>query len=660
LNPKIYKIGDLFLDPGIHEVSRDGVTVPLPPLSFDLLLALARRAPNLVSSEELEKDVWPGLVVSPGTIVKRVGLLREALGDDAENPRYVSVVRGRGYRLVPPVSRVRAGSGKSRPGKTGGQAARTWRKKGWAGLALLAGVALAIALASSPWDWRDEGETDRMSTVQNSSAEPSQPDRREETPGLSIAVLPFLTLTEEKDDTAIANGLSEEIINLLAGMKSLKVVARTSSFTFNKGTAAIDEIARTLNVNHILEGSVQRHGKQIRVTAQLIDARTGYHLWSEKYDRPFTDILAVQDDIALNIASALELRLNENERPNSAAELTSDTEAYALYLQGRNLLHQRMKLGGPGLDAALSSFENAIREDPGFARAWAGMGTVLWLRPAYRNYENRVDDHLKAEEVTRKALALDPDLSEAQAVLGNLAWKTGRFKEARTWYDKAMQQPAQDSDVRLWAGIFLDSVGYTDEAFRVYSQANRLDPFNQNLVGFLARSYWLRGKPEMALSLLRTMPESIWKSYSHAMAKLAMGDLADARGLLSGNETPYGKFPVDLVNLVFDALSNPEIGPEAEGRILESLESGELTERVAFELLWIMASPAMLDLSDELTTGFLAMRISPLAWGAAGAEFRKDEQFREWVYEVGLPEFWKEHGWPGNCRATEDGMFVCP
>lgn len=652
-----YRIGDLLLDVGVHEVSRDGEAVPLPPLSFDLLLALARHAPDLVSNEQLGLDVWPGLVVSPGTVVKRVGLLREALGDDVGNPRYIRVVRGCGYRLIPPVEHDRATRAVEKPPV--GESRRFLRRPFVGILALLTGLVAAV-LPLVPDSNRDHvAEPGEAASESQNLDMPASDEAGQRTPKLSIAVLPFVTLTDGREDRVIANGLAEGVINLLAAMKPLQVVARSSSFKFGEGGLSIDEIAGRLNVAHILEGSLQRHGGQIRVTAQLIDVRTGYDLWSGSYDRDFGDILALQDDIALNIASALEIALVDRETPDSTGSHTDNADAYALYLKGRNLLHQRVILGGAGLGAAVSAFENAISLDPEFARAWAGLATALWLRPIYSYQENTDEEHRRAEEAARHALELDPDIAEALGLLGNLAWRRGDFETAGSYYEQAMRETVPASEVWLSTGIFQNSVGYTDNAFEIFEQANRLDPFNHNLVGFLAGSHMMMGEADKAARLLETLPKSPMTEYSHAIARLLLGEREGAREVLSGLKLPFGVFPPQYVDLVIGALAEPERLVEVEKRILNAMHSGALDQRVGFELLWVLSSPAILEVVPEIATGYRALRVAEVAWGVRGAAFRMDERFHRWAHDVGLVDYWNRHGWPGQCKAGQGETLVC-
>jgi TolB-like protein/DNA-binding winged helix-turn-helix (wHTH) protein/Flp pilus assembly protein TadD len=633
--------------------------IPLSRLSFDLLLVLARHAPNLITAEELESEVWAGLVVSPTTIRKRVALLREAIGDDAEHPKYISVVRGQGYRLVPPVDRVETET-EDRVDKNGVTAGI--RKSGRPGLITLAIVAVFVSLAVF-LAFQLETDTDAGSAstgaqgIDEAFSEHSLSSRN--IPDLSIAVLPFVILGESTGDSYIADGIAEEIINLLAAVETLQVVARTSSFTFRDSADTVDVIARKLRTKHILEGSIQRYGERIRVTAQLIDAGAGYHLWSQRYDRPFTEIIELQDDIALNITTALKVKLKELERPDSAAALTRNAEAYALYLQGRKLFHDRLELGVAGLGRAVASFTAATRIDPGFARAWSGLSASLWLQPAYDDSQDLAGYRPRANQAALTALRIEPDLPEALSVVASLHWIRGDFEQARAHFEHALQRPVADSNVRLWAGLFLDSVGYADQAYALYEEAYQLDSLNQNLVGILASSLTARGDPEKAVGLLHAQIDHEWRDFNQGITLLANGDFEEARQLLADFRMPFGILPARYVDLAITAVAAPESRPVAENAIFEALKTGEMEQRVAFELFRIMGSPAMFEMNTGLPIGIFANRVFAVALSSRGSSIRQDKRFHNWARENGLVEFWNAHGWPDPCQPVSDSTFEC-
>ena len=621
----------------------DGQSRHLAPKAMDVLVRLAEAAPKPVTRDDLITAVWGERYVCDEVLTHAIKELRHALDDSPTKPQYIQTIPKRGYRLLKKARPIDDPA----PAREG----RKWRYLAFA-------ASLVVAVLALGWFVGDFGQ-DTESTVAPTEADEVTVSGITVTPSPRIAVLAFADLSPDGDQEYFSDGISLDILNLLAQIKSLKVIAPQSSFSFKGQNVDIATIAAKLDVSYVVAGSVRRSGDHVRITAQLIDATDSSHLWSEAYDRPFRDIVALQDDIALNIASALEIALVDRERPDSTRSLTGNADAYAMYLQGRSLLHQRMREGAAGLGAAISLFENAIRHDPDFAPAWAGLGKALWLRPYYRDNENRDADHRRAEDAARQALELDPYVAEALSILGNLAWKRGDFEAADSYYEQAMQQPAPDSDVWLWTGIFQDTVGYTDKALEIYEQANRLDPFNDNLIGFLTRSYWMKGEAEKALRIANTRPIPPWTEYGQAMGRLVMGDHQGARALLTGMQLPYGVFLPKYVDLVFDALAEPERMVEAEQGILEAVDSGALNQRTAFELLWILSSPATLKMSPDLVTGYRVLRVSEIAWSVRGKAFRNDERFHHWVHEIGLVDYWNRHGWPDQCKAGQGRALVC-
>ncbi|HET9472362.1 MAG TPA: winged helix-turn-helix domain-containing protein, partial [Steroidobacteraceae bacterium] len=259
--PDRFRLVDLTIDSATRQVWRDGVEILLPGLSFDLLVALARAGPRVVSTDELMTLVWPGRVVNAETVAKRVELVREALGDDSQEPRYLAGVRGHGYRLLQaPQAAVPAAivEGPAAPDN------RRW--PAWASVTM--GV---IVLASVTAWWRFDRTTD--ATVATRTRTP--------TPIPSVAVLPFTNMSEDAANVYFSDGISEELLGILSKLPGVRIASRTSAFSFRNSQQPLPEIARALNVDHIVEGSVRKAGNRIRVTAQLIEVRTDSHLWAE-------------------------------------------------------------------------------------------------------------------------------------------------------------------------------------------------------------------------------------------------------------------------------------------------------------------------------------------------------------------------------------------
>ena len=373
-----WSFGTFRLDAARRELTRGGAVVKLTSRQFDALLCFVTNPGRIIPKDELMAAIWPGRVVEESSLTQTIHLVRRALqADEAE--RYIVTAPGRGYRFVAEVRRLVAGAdtiggsvgvlpaAPTRFASTNaaqpGRAAR-WRFPGRL-LAAAYGAAIVLALV--------------MVTVSLSQGEHAY-KRHMETPFAppphSVAVLAFTNMSGDPAREYFSEGLSEELINTLSRVNALQVAARTSSFSFKDGKAAIGEIGRKLNVRSVLEGSVRANGSRLRVTAQLIDASTGYQLWSHTYDRDKGDVLQLETDIAEAVAQSLEVTLLGAEKTNLTAGGTSNALAFDAYLRGANLIRT---VDEPSIKAALSAFGEASRLDPDFADAHAGRAFALVL-----------------------------------------------------------------------------------------------------------------------------------------------------------------------------------------------------------------------------------------------------------------------------------------
>ena len=283
----------------------------------------------------------------------------------------------------------------------------------------------------------------------------------------SIAVLPFANMSGDPADEYFSDGLAEELLNSLTRIDGLKVAARTTSFQYKDRTGDVSEIARQLRVAHILEGSVRRSGSRVRVTAQLIKASDGYHLWSESYDRELQDIFEVQSDIAGRIAEKLRVELVP--RPT-----TSDTTAFDLLLQARHLMRQRNE---QALLESRKLLEQALDHDPKYAAAWSALAIVLNLLPMYASGKPEKTFE-SAEKAARRAMELDPAMAEPLTLLASLNEMRGDWVEADRLYEKALALDPEDPTSQFWHAIMLSRAGYLVEAGRHLQRALALDPTN--------------------------------------------------------------------------------------------------------------------------------------------------------------------------------------
>ena len=302
----------------------------------------------------------------------------------------------------------------------------------------------------------------------------------------AIAVLPFVNMSADADNEYFSDGVAEEILNVLARIPELKVSARTSAFTYKGSDATIAEIARELGVNHVLEGSVRKSGNQVRVTAQLIEAATGFHVWSDTYDRELTNIFAIQDEIAQAIAGALQVRLlPASDQPNLTG--TENLAAYEHYLQGVSRWHERT---GESLEQAREQFENAIALDPGFARAH-GYLALTWA--ILMDYTDRSREECREHAISAalRARELDPRSIEAATALINAA---GRLDEALAYGREAIAINSGFATAHQWYASMLFVVNDIEGAMREYYLAQELDPLSRIISDNLSSAYLQVGR----------------------------------------------------------------------------------------------------------------------------------------------------------------------
>ena len=471
---RLYRFADLTLDAGQHVVRRGTTMIELPRLSFDLLRALVQSAPDGLSTDQLMDRVWCGIVVSPATVAKRVELLRQALGDDSNAPRYVALIRGYGYRLIPAVSEAHP---------------ETSRRLGGPHAVPL--VLLALLSAAAAWfTWR-----------------PEEAPREK-----SVAVLPFVAMSLSPDDQVFADGLTEELSHVLARSGELKVTGRVSSFYFKDREDDVQSIGETLGVAHVLKGSMRRSEDKLRVTVQLIGTDDGFQLWSASYDRQMRDIIGIQEDIAQNVAARLHASLGPGHRDSRVDEASIDPEAYALYLRAVSLSPYGK---GRGLEEAQRLIERVTLLAPEFAPGWNRLAAIHGRRLFSRDpdYPHTLEEAMPVmlEAITR-ALTIDPDSAEAYANLGGAAWVfEGAARKAAPLIERAMELDPWDLDIVSFAADFAKYIGRLDEALELEEQLVERDPLCESCRFRLAKSYMFSGRfveAEHQLATLRSMSGS--------------------------------------------------------------------------------------------------------------------------------------------------------
>jgi TolB-like protein/Flp pilus assembly protein TadD len=297
--------------------------------------------------------------------------------------------------------------------------------------------------------------------VHSASAPPAEPT--------NIVVLPFTNLSGSEADDFLGDGLCEEITNQLARMEGLQIVARTSAFMYKGRAADVRAIGRELGAGAVLEGSVQRSGDRLRVTTQLVEVATGYHLWSERYDREMKDVFDIEDEIAANVVESLRGILKPEEREALARNPTEDVKAYEFYLRGRQFFRQSRR---KSLDYARQMFERAVESDPNFALAWAGISDSISLMHMY--FPSGDADLERADEASRRALELDPELAEAHSARGFALMQLGRFVDAESEFQAAIRIDPGQFEARYFYARGCFAQGRLEDAARLFREASRV------------------------------------------------------------------------------------------------------------------------------------------------------------------------------------------
>ena len=477
--------GEYQLDTETRTLQREGRRIPVQSKAFDLLAYLIERRERVVSSDELLDALWPGLHVTPAALSTAVQKARQAVGDDGEHQAVLQTEHGKGFRFVSEVIDLSVPEADPSVPKTGLPVPETaqptqeaaqpkpasFRKR----IAAVAGIAALLLVVALIW-LSQRQTTDRI-------------------PGHSLAVLPFANMSADADQEYFADGISEELLNTLVRFEGLRVVGRTSSFSFRDSDADLKTIGERLGVDVILEGSVRTAGDRVRITAQLVDANDGFHRWSETYDRELTDIFAIQTEIATAIADALRVSLSSEERVRVATPPTQNLAAYQAYLLGK----QRVaKWNTATLAEAVDYFQQAIELDPSFALAYVGLADgYLWQ--ASISGLPRDEMTAKAKAAIDKAIALDDQLGEAYTQLAGVKHYRDDFEGSEAAYRRALELSPNDAQTHSLYGFLLREVGRHEEALVLHRKAVELEPLSANIITNVGLDLSAMGRFEEAL-----------------------------------------------------------------------------------------------------------------------------------------------------------------
>ncbi len=467
----------------------------------------------------------------------------------------------------------------------------------------------------------------------------------------SIAVLPFANMSPDPEDAYFADGLAEELLNVLARIADLKVTSRSSSFAFRDASAGATEIAARLGVAHLLQGSVRRQGDQVRITAQLVNADDGRQLWSETYDRQLKDIFHVQQEIAQSIADTLADSLGV--RTVKVAAATTDLQAYEGYLRGRQMFIQR----GSNLPAARELLERALDQDPDYADAWATLAGTWYVWRSYAPGPEGIDAYQRAADAAAKALALQPDHPGALAVSARLAAMSGdRLLEARL-IARALTLEPNNANTWLWQGLSLIEAGHINAAHASFVQAQRLDPLSGLQQGWLGISTSLLGNRTKGEVLLKQAHISGWRG----PASRALFLIAHAEGDQAALTQRYYDWLHDddtlsdeqreLARSLAPALTDPAQREQASAALLSAVAANPKLEWTILLDVFGLTDAAMESAmrNDRSATQSFLLSL----WYPQFKTFRRLPGFLDLTRREGLLAYWQELGPPDGCTLEE-------
>jgi len=476
----------------------------------------------------------------------------------------------------------------------------------------------------------------------------------------SIAVLPFADLSPGHDQEYFSDGMAEELLNALAKVKDLKVAGRTSSFSFKGKNDDLRAIGKVLGVANILEGSVRKQGEKVRITAQLIRTDNDFHLWSETYDGDLSDVFALQERIARAITEKLAVVLNGDSAQPLVKVATTNSEAYALYLQASGIFNRRE---GARFSEAIAELEQALKLDPKFARAHARLAAIYALEPIYV-VDATEASRAATEREAALASALDPTLAEPYAALGAMYGLAGRWTDARIASDRSLAIDADDVNVVFWAGVGAINSGYTKRGCELLDRVLASEPLLPNALLWRGIEYVYTGDLTRGETLLRRAADV---GLAHVgiglhMVEAAHGRTAEAKQqLANGLHALAAGLAADAPAVVAAGVYGNAAEHAVAAALIEQVEagqSGRISAFVPYSLLQLGESTRALSVVQQQLTSNDALFMHVI-WSPAQRATRASPEFKAFTRKVGLVDLWDRYGPPDVCKRLAPGDYAC-
>jgi TolB-like protein len=473
-------------------------------------------------------------------------------------------------------------------------------------------------------------------------------------------VLPFINLSSDKEQEFFSDGMTEEITSALAKVFGLKVIGRTSAFRFKGTNEDLRAIGEALGAGYLIEGSVRKAGDELRVTAQLIKAEDGTHLWTENYDRQLSNVFAIQEDIAQAIAGALRVPLGLQQGETLVSNRTSNLEAYQQYLRARALLH------GLFFEEGRRILESVVASDPSFAPAWAELSIAYALLPTMNPALRRgpieearrlvQSEWPKAEMAAKEATRLDPKLATAHMALAFTLVQRANYVAADAVYQKALSLDAYDPIVLHVYGMLLAATGHLGAAYRMREELRRQEPFIpifNSVSAMIMRSSGdnKRALPILEASRLPGAVGSLWTNIPLAQAYAALGRYAEAADTI---------LAIQESNLesrqVLEAAAR--LLRQAPAKVAAAKSAPFLDEWLDWVYLYVGAPERALE-GEQRRAEVGLIDFFYEVWLPEYAPVRKTERFKALMRKTGIVDYWKARGWPDLCQPVGTDDFAC-
>ena len=471
---------------------------------------------------------------------------------------------------------------------------------------------------------------------------------------ISIAVLPFANLSDDKQQEFFSDGMTEEITTALAKIPDLRVVARTSAFQFKDQNRDIQAIAQMLHATHVIEGSVRKAGNRVRITAELITADNGVRVWTDSYDRDLTDVFAIQEDIARAIAGSLRMPLGIKPGENLINERTASPQSHENYLRAKNLVRTR---NAALIADAIKLLEDTVAHEPEYAPAWGLLGGAyhyqLLVHPAVQN--GAVDEArpivkvnlAKGRAAAEKAIKLDPKSVDGYAALAELQIDVGDWISGLELFPRVLTLDPDHPDVLQGYSINLAHLGFVKQALPIREHLLAVEPFVPAFQTVTARLLFADGQADAALAIFVKLQTNALVPQIYA----AQGRYREAADVLAGLQIPDPAYSLSRAAAIRILRTAPAAAPPNDSPELGTLD---------WVYIYAGAPERFLSNYEKGTRiGYYAGANNGLEWAPAYAEIRKTERFKKYIRDAGILAYWRAKGWPDRCHPTTGDDFEC-